>query len=100
MGSRKNNEGIETVFNNNEKLLTDVIIEIFLEKKKNIFVRWLDRVPRTLDFQAVKLTSEDSQRNQPGLSVLVSFKLRTYDSFWVSHKVFTLASWIFSILFL
>ena len=68
MGSRKNNEGIETVFNNNEKLLTDVIIEIFFGEKKNIFVRWLGRVPRTLDFQAVKLTSEDSRRNQPRLS--------------------------------
>jgi len=67
MDSRKNYDEIKTVFNN-ETQLANVVIEFF-GKRRGIFVRWLDSVPRTLDFQAMKLTPEETRRNQPGLSI-------------------------------
>jgi len=60
----------EIKFSSIFSLQRDYLLYFFekILKKRRIFVRWLDRVPRTLDFQAVKLTSEDSRRNQPRLS--------------------------------
>jgi len=66
MDSRKNYDEIRTVFNNKTQL-ANVVIKFF-GKRRGIFVRWFDSVPRAKGFQTVKFTAEESRRTQPRLS--------------------------------